>query len=91
MNKEQRNAVVEYATGLSEDELRWLGVRLTERLSGDLPEALEALSKSEKVDAVLASANSANDFYDLIDKIRDVLVKEAKKKGLVLKPNPTAA
>jgi hypothetical protein len=85
MTKEQRIAVVEYAAALSEDELRMLTARLTDRFTNDLPEALEVMSRSTHMDAVLASTRTANELYDMCDKIRDVFSKECRRKGLLLK------
>lgn len=91
MNKEQRNTVVEYASTLSEEDLRWLALRLTDRLSGDLAEAVASMSRNFKMDALLQTAESCWGFYDLCDKIRDVLAKECKKRGVPLQWGPRAA
>ncbi len=88
MTKEQRNTVAEYAASLSEDELRFLLLRLNERLSGDLPEALNIMSRSPKMDALLQSTESAFELFDMLEKIRDVFAKEGKKKGVGLKSSP---
>jgi hypothetical protein len=91
MTKEQRSVVVEYVSSLSEEELRFLSVRLTERLSGDLAEALNMMSKSPRMDTILSSAGSADEVFTICDQIREVLAKECKKKGVGLKQSPVAA
>jgi hypothetical protein len=91
MTKEQRSTVVEYAASLSEEDLRFLSLRLTERYSGDLPEALDRMSKHAKMDALLQTAESGMALFDLLDKTRDILAKETKKKGMPLKPGPVTA
>lgn len=88
MNK---NTVVEYATQLSEEDLRWLTQRLTERLSGDLSEALNFMSKNKSMDNIFSSAKSAEELYDLCDQVRDLLQRECKKKGLILKKSKKVA
>lgn len=88
MTKDQRNNVAEYATQLSDDELRWLGLRLTERLGGDLGEAVEFLSKNEKIDAYLKTTNTADELFEATERIREVVTKECKKRGLPLKWGP---
>ena len=80
-----KNAVVEYAAQVSEDDLKWLAQRLTERLSGDLSEALNFMSKHKSMDNLLSSAKSADALFELCDTIRDSLQRECKKKGLILK------
>jgi hypothetical protein len=85
MNKEQRNTVVEYTSTLSEEDLRWLTQRLSDRLVGDLPEALNYMSHSTKMDQYLGSANNSWELYDACDRIRDICTKECKRRGLSLK------
>jgi uncharacterized membrane protein YhfC len=88
MTKDQKNTVIEYASFLSEEELRWLGLRLTERLSGDLADTLDFMSKNTRMDALLQSANSSTELYDLCDRIKEVVAKECKRKGVILKWTP---
>jgi hypothetical protein len=40
-----RNTLVEFAGSISEEDLRFLQTRLTERLQGDVAEALDFLSR----------------------------------------------
>lgn len=80
MNKEQRATVVEYIFGLADDEVRLLYQRLVDKFFGDLAEALNTMSKNQKMDLLLGSTESANALYELLDKIRDVIGKECKKK-----------
>jgi hypothetical protein len=91
MTKDQRINVVEYASTLSDEDLRWLGLRLVERMAGDVAEVLDFMSKNAKMDGVLQSANSAWDLYDLCDKIREVVAKECKRRGVALKWGQQAA
>ena len=85
MNKEQRSVVVEYVSTLSEDELRLLTQRLTDRLQDDIPEALNMLSQSARIDQILVTAGSAWELFDFCDKIREVCTKECKRRGVPLK------
>jgi len=82
MNK---NTVVEFAATISEEELKWLTQRLTERLSGDLSEALNFMSKHKGMDNIFSSAKSAFELFDKCDEVRDLLHRECRKKGLILK------
>jgi hypothetical protein len=86
MTKDQRAIVVEYISTLSEDDIRLLAQRLTDKLFGDVAEALNMMSKHPRMDSVLSSAVSAIDLFDFLDKTRDILNKEAKKKSPGLKP-----
>lgn len=82
MNK---NIVIEFAASLSEEELKWLTQRLSERFSGDLSEALDFMSKHKGMDNIFNSAETAEALFDKCDEVRDMLQRECRKKGLVLK------
>jgi hypothetical protein len=91
MNKEQKSAVVEYISSLSEEALKFHAMRLTEKFSGDLAESLNELSKDKRIDSVLGSAESADELFSLLDQVRELILKECKKKGLHLKMSTGAA
>lgn len=86
MKKDQRAVISDYVSKLPDDELRFLTVRLIERVAGDLCEAVNRLSKKPEIDNLLGSASSAWELYDQADNIRDVVVKEAKRRKLDLYP-----
>jgi hypothetical protein len=91
MLKDQKALVIEYALSLSEDELRSLTLKLTEKYSGDLADAVEFMSTDKRMDSILVAAPTADAFFTTVDHVRDVLQKECKKKGLLLKLTPAAA
>ena len=91
MTKEQKATVVEYAAQLPEEDLRYLSVRLIERLSGDLAEALDFMSRSRKMDDLLSASASANELFTNCDQIRDVFSKECKKRVISLRYIQNAA
>lgn len=88
MTKDQRTCVVEYATQLPDEDLRMLGLRLVERLGGDLADALNTMSKCPPLDEYLLSCDTAAGVYDAADKIRDIVLRECKKRGVALKWGP---
>jgi hypothetical protein len=83
MNKDIKTVVTEYGNSLSDEELRWLAGRLTDRLSGDLSDAINVLSKNRRIDQILSTANGAEGLFDALDQIRDGLRAICKKKGLI--------
>lgn len=91
MNKDQKSVVVEYVSNLSEETLNFHAMRLSERYCGDLAESLDEMSKDHKMDELLSSAESADAFFVLVDQIRDVFLKECKKRGISLKMSYSAA
>jgi len=82
MNK---NIVIEFAASLSEEELKGLTQKLSERFSGDLAEALDFMSNHKGMDSIFNSAETAEALYDKCDEVRDLLQRECRKKGLILK------
>jgi len=65
----------------SDETLKFLGGRLSQRLGGDIPEALEALSEMSEVDRLLSSARSAWDIFDVLDIVQDVVEREIRKRN----------
>lgn len=80
--KDSKTVIVEYVSSLSDDQLQFVTTRLVEKLGGDLAEALEEMSKDKKIDDVLSDASSAENLYNILDNIRDVAVKELKKRDV---------
>lgn len=77
-----RNTVVEFANTLSEEDLRFLVSRLSERLQGDVAEALDFMSHFKQIDNMLSSARTGDELLNLCDQMAEVLQRECKKKGL---------
>lgn len=82
--KDVKSFLVEYVSSLSDDKLHFLTTRLVEKLSGDLADALDEMSKDKKIDDILSNAGSSENLYNLLDSIRDIMVKESKKRDLSL-------
>ncbi len=72
----------EYCQKLSEENLKFLAGRLTQRLGGDLAEVLTFLSGVREVDRLLASAETCYDVYDTLDALQVVVIKECEKRSL---------
>ena len=70
----------EYAAKLSEDNLKFLNARLSQRLSGDLAEAVNFLAGTSDMDHWLESAKSSWEFYDMLDSLHNYVEKEAIKR-----------
>ena len=78
--KKGDNFLKEYASRLSDGDLRFLDMRLKHRLTGDLAEAVNFLSSAPDMDRYLSNAKGANDFYDLLDGVQKQVEKEARKR-----------
>ena len=88
MKKEHRTILVEFINKVSDDELKFIGVRLVERLTGDLATILEHFQSCPDVDMVLAAAGSAEEVFSILGVIQDLAAREAKRRGIVLSMRP---
>jgi hypothetical protein len=71
----------EYFNKLSLDNLKYVSVRLNDRVGGDLGEAIEVVSNYHDIDRWLSSAKSCEDFYDMIDKLEEYSNREVNKRS----------
>ena len=86
-----KNIVSEFVSTISDDDLRFVTTRLTDRMIGDLSEAINYISKNRGMDHFLGSSESAMELYDKCDQIRDQAHKECQKRNLKLYKNFNAA
>lgn len=80
--RKERTPVAEFVGALYDEDLKFVGLRFIEKYSGDMPDALNFISQFPEMDQYLAKTNSAIELFDLCDHIRDVTLKEAKKRGM---------
>lgn len=71
----------EYVTRLSDEELDYLYLRFSQRIAGDISEALTLVQKNHEVDRWLCSANSAVEFFDMVDKLAEFVEIETKRRA----------
>lgn len=71
----------DYVAKLTPDNLKFLSVRLNDRISGDLGEALDVLSANHDVDKWLKTAKSSNDFFDMLDKVKEYVDRDINKRS----------
>ena len=83
MRFDQQNAIREYVRALSDDDLRYIGSRLLDRLGGDLGDAINAMGRNRSVDEVFRSARGPWDVYDVCDYARDTMLDEAEGRGMI--------
>jgi tripartite-type tricarboxylate transporter receptor subunit TctC len=75
----------EYVSRLSDENLLFLHSRFTQRLVGDLPEALEFISKTPEMDRWFSSAGSSEEFYVMVDELNEYIEREKKKRDELVK------
>ncbi len=78
--KKFNDALKEYVRRLNDDDLKYIGIRLANRLGGDLGEAAEVVQRNPEMDRWLSAANSADDFFTMIDQVDLSVQLEAKKR-----------
>ena len=66
----------EYCQRLSDENVKFLTQRLTQRLLGDTAEVIDFLSSTKEIDKWLSSASSSKDFYDMLDMFQSIVEKE---------------
>lgn len=76
MKKDHKAVITEYLRTLNDEELAYLGTRLSEKLGGDIAEALNFMSKSPNMDAMFRNAQGSIEVFDLCDKVRDLMTNK---------------
>jgi hypothetical protein len=88
MKKEHRSALVEFVNQISDDELKYIGMRLVERMCGDLAQVLEHLETRQLTHEVLSSANSSEEVFATLNILQEIIQKEANRRKIVLSIRP---
>lgn len=78
--KNPETIIKEYVSSLNEEDLRFLFSRLSERMSGDLGEAINHMDKCNDIAKWFHTAKNSDEFYSMIDKISKVIEKEHNKR-----------
>lgn len=78
--KKFNDVLREYVRRLNDEDLKYIGMRLGNRLGGDMGEAIEVIQRHSEVDRWLSTANSADDFFTMIDQVDNYVQLEVKKR-----------
>jgi hypothetical protein len=65
--RSSNSVLKEYVSSLSYKELLFIKTRFSQRVGGDLGDAVNFVSKNEEMDKWLLSAECAEDFYQMLD------------------------
>ena len=79
-NNKFSDTIKEYARKINDEDLRFLNMRLSQRVGADVSEAIELLQHNAEVDQWLCLSKSANELYDIIDTIDIILQGESKRR-----------
>lgn len=83
--KNPDNFIKDYVVNLNEEDLKFLYSRLSERLLGDISEAINFLDKNNDFSKWFYSAKGSNDVYDMVDKVFKFVEKEHSKRFQLIK------
>lgn len=78
--KKNSDVVKEFVKKMSDDDLKFVNSRLTQRLGGDIAEAIELIQNDKNIDAWFSTANNGNDFFDMVEVVHSVVQMEVKKR-----------
>ena len=70
----------EYFNKVSDDDLKYIYTRLNQRLSSDMGDAVNALSRSDELDRWFSSAKNSWEFYDMIDLAQRYAEREVRNR-----------
>jgi hypothetical protein len=78
--KKVNTMLAEYAKNLSDEDLAWLRMRVTQNLFGDRADVIAYLSRNREIDRWLSLATTADELFDSIDLIGQFIVDEYDKR-----------
>lgn len=88
MKKEHRSALIEFTSNVSDEELKYIGVRLVERLTGDVAEVLQYMERQPLAHSVILEAKDGQEVFAMLGVVQEAALKEAKRRGMVLSVRP---
>ena len=82
MKSKRKNAEIfkNYVGKLSDDDLKYLNIRLSERIEHDISEAVDMILKDVEVDKLMGEADNAFGFFDMLDEAEVVVQRESKRR-----------
>jgi hypothetical protein len=84
--RSSNSVLKEYVSSLSYKDLIFLKTRFTQRVGGDLGDAVNFISKNIEIDKWLLSAEGADDLYGMLE---DVSVEVGNAMTRLKRPKPS--
>lgn len=81
MDYKATGMVKEYLATLSDEEAKFLYMRLDQRFGGDAAEATLMMQRHPVMDAWLQTARSSGDLFNMFDAVRHLLETEPRRRG----------
>ncbi len=79
--KKPETILREFVSRLSLDNLKYLNMRLNQRIGSDMSEAIDLMAGSQDVDKWLATARTCDDFYDMVDLAQSYVERELHRRA----------
>lgn len=79
--KKNDSLVREYVQRLSDEDLTFLSTRFSQRLSGDMAQVSDYLSRNKEMDKWLGSAKNISEWYEMYDAVAAGVNKEITKRA----------
>ena len=78
----------DYLKHVSDEDVRYLGIKLIERLQDDLPDVLEYIGKNSSrnatIDSLFKTADSSEELYNFCDMLQKHITEEAERRKISL-------
>ena len=78
--KKFNDVAKEFSKKCDDEDIKFLDVRLAQRIGQDVAEAVEFLQRHHDMDKWLGSATSADEFFDMLDNVGICMQTESKKR-----------
>lgn len=72
----------EYCQKLSEENLKWIYNRVTQRLGGDIADVMEFVGNNREIDRWFQAAEDYRSLFDLIEEFSAAIQKEYEKRSI---------
>lgn len=79
--KKTETILREYVARLGPENMKYLLMRLDQRLGNDLAEALNTMSGYQDMDRWFKTADSCNELYDMIDTAQEFISREYRRRS----------
>jgi hypothetical protein len=83
--KKTESMLKEYTQKLSDENLSFINLRLSQRLCGDISEVFCLVSKDSHIDKVMSSARSHDELMDFVEAMTEFVDREAKHRLAIRK------
>lgn len=78
--KKRSDVIRNWARELTDEDLRFVNIRLADRIGSDIYEVMQLMLRNKEVDYCYSVAKDASELFDIIDETEIIIQKEIKKR-----------